>query len=51
MKVIVTFRLSPDDIWVDVYSVLTAVGLFPIAMAGIDIDEMLKGAKDAMVKY
>lgn len=33
------------------YSVLTAVGLFPIAMAGIDIDAMLNGAKDAMVKY
>ena len=40
----------PDDIG-GRYSVLTAVGLFPIAMAGIDIDEMLKGAKDAMVKY
>ena len=33
------------------YSVLTPVGLFPIAMAGIDIDEMLKGANDAMNKY
>ena len=45
----VTF-VVPDDIG-GRYSVLTAVGLFPIAMAGIDIDEMLKGAKDAMVKY
>jgi len=28
------------------YSVLSAVGLLPIAVAGIDIEEMLKGAKD-----
>ena len=33
------------------YSVLTAVGLFPIACAGIDIKKMLQGAFDAMVKY
>ena len=33
------------------FSVLTAVGLLPIAVAGIDIDEMMKGAADAMVKY
>ena len=42
----VTF-VVPDDVG-GRYSVLTAVGLFPIAMAGIDIDEMLKGANDAM---
>ncbi|RXI50250.1 glucose-6-phosphate isomerase [Clostridium tetani] len=29
------------------YSVLTAVGLLPISVAGINIDEMLKGAYDA----
>jgi len=33
------------------YSVLTAVGLFPIAMAGIDIEAMLAGAKAAQDKY
>lgn len=30
------------------FSVLTAVGLFPIAVAGIDIKQLLKGASDAM---
>lgn len=29
------------------YSVLTAVGLLPIAVAGIDIDELMNGAKQA----
>ena len=29
------------------YSVLTAVGLLPIAAAGIDIDKMMQGAKEA----
>lgn len=33
------------------YSVLTAVGLLPIAVAGIDIDSMMNGAADARVKY
>lgn len=33
------------------FSVLTAVGLLPIAAAGIDIDAMMKGAYDAMVEY
>ncbi len=37
----------PDDVG-GRYSVLTAVGLLPIAVAGIDIDEMMKGARDAM---
>jgi len=40
----------PDDIG-GRYSVLTAVGLLPIAVAGIDIDAMMKGAQDARVKY
>ena len=35
----------PDDIG-GRYSVLTAVGLLPIAAAGIDIDAMMKGAAD-----
>ncbi len=33
------------------YSVLTAVGLLPIAVAGIDIDALMLGARDAMKKY
>lgn len=33
------------------YSVLTSVGLLPIAVAGIDIEELLKGAEDASVEY
>ena len=33
------------------YSVLTAVGLLPIAIAGIDIDKLMEGAKDAQDKY
>lgn len=40
----------PDDIG-GRYSVLTAVGLLPIAVAGIDIDTMMKGAADAREKY
>lgn len=32
------------------YSVLTAVGLLPIAVAGIDIDAMMSGAFDAKMK-
>lgn len=40
----------PDDVG-GRYSVLTPVGLFPIAMAGIDIKEMLQGAYDSSVKY
>jgi glucose-6-phosphate isomerase len=35
----------PDDI-VGRYSVLSAVGLLPIAAAGIDIDQLLQGAAD-----
>ena len=33
------------------YSVLTAVGLLPIAVAGIDIDALMKGAADAREQY
>jgi len=33
------------------YSVLTAVGLLPIATAGINIDKLLEGAKFAQDKY
>ena len=33
------------------FSVLTAVGLLPIAAAGIDIDKLMKGAKDAQDRY
>ena len=40
-----TFAI-PDDIG-GRYSVLTAVGLLPIAVAGIDIREVMQGAKDA----
>lgn len=36
----------PDDVG-GRYSVLTAVGLLPIAVAGIDIDALMKGAQDA----
>lgn len=44
-----TFVIS-DDVG-GRYSVLTAVGLLPIAAAGIDIDAMMQGAKDAMKEY
>ena len=40
----------PDDVG-GRFSVLTAVGLLPIAAAGIDIDAMMKGAYDAMKEY
>lgn len=33
------------------YSVLTAVGLLPIACSGIDIEAMLQGAKDASAHF
>ena len=33
------------------YSVLTAVGLFPLAAAGIDVRAMLEGAKEAREAY
>lgn len=37
----------PDDVG-GRYSVLTPVGLLPIAVAGIDINELLRGAKEAV---
>ncbi len=40
-----TTFVVPDDIG-GRYSVLTAVGLLPIAAAGIDIDALLSGARD-----
>mgnify|MGYP000379701416 FL=1 len=40
----------PDDVG-GRYSVLTAVGLLPIACAGIDIDALMKGAADACEAY
>ena len=40
----------PDDIG-GRFSVLTAVGLLPIAAAGIDIDAIMKGAADAREEY
>lgn len=42
--------IVPDNIG-GRYSVLTAVGLLPIAVAGIDIDKLIFGAESAMVKY
>ncbi len=39
----------PDDVG-GRYSVLTAVGLLPIAAAGIDIDALMQGAADAREK-
>ncbi len=40
----------PDDIG-GRYSVLTAVGLLPIAVAGIDIDKLMQGAADARTAF
>ncbi len=40
----------PDDIG-GRFSVLTAVGLLPIATAGIDIDAVMQGAYDAMIEF
>ena len=40
----------PDDVG-GRFSVLTAVGLLPIAVAGIDIREIMKGARDAALAY
>ncbi len=40
----------PDDVG-GRFSVLTAVGLLPIASAGIDIDEIMRGASDAVDMY
>lgn len=40
----------PDDVG-GRFSVLTAVGLLPIAVAGIDVDALLHGAADARTRY
>ena len=40
----------PDDVG-GRYSVLTAVGLLPIAVSGADIDKMMEGAADARELY
>lgn len=40
----------PDDVG-GRYSVLTAVGLLPIAASGADIDALMQGAYDAMKEY
>ncbi|MBR2453570.1 MAG: glucose-6-phosphate isomerase [Clostridia bacterium] len=40
----------PDDVG-GRFSVLTAVGLLPIAVAGIDIDELMTGAQNARREY
>ena len=40
----------PDDVG-GRFSVLTAVGLLPIAVAGIDIEKMMKGAATAMADF
>ena len=40
----------PDDVG-GRYSVLTAVGLLPIAAAGIDIEAMMQGAADAQQEF
>ena len=40
----------PDDVG-GRFSVLTAVGLLPIAVAGIDIDQLMKGAESASEQF
>lgn len=40
----------PDDVG-GRFSVLTPVGLLPIAVAGVDIDELMKGAADAREEF
>lgn len=44
-----TFTI-PDDVG-GRFSVLTAVGLLPIAAAGINIEELMQGAADARAEY
>ena len=45
-----TTFVVPDDVG-GRFSVLSAVGLLPIAVAGIDIDALLSGAAEAMAKF
>ena len=40
----------PDDVG-GRFSVLTAVGLLPLKAAGIDTDQILKGAQDALLRF
>ena len=40
----------PDDVG-GRFSVLTAVGLLPIAVSGVDTDALIKGASDAAAEY
>lgn len=40
----------PDDVG-GRFSVLTAVGLLPVAAAGIDIEQLMRGAADARARY
>ncbi len=40
----------PDDVG-GRFSVLTAVGLLPIAVCGADLEQLMKGAADARAKY
>lgn len=42
--------IIPDDVG-GRFSVLTPVGLLPIAVAGIDIDQMMEGAREGMDEY
>ncbi|WP_029278146.1 glucose-6-phosphate isomerase [Carnobacterium jeotgali] len=42
--------IIPDDVG-GRFSVLTAVGLLPIAASGADIDQLMKGAADASVAF
>lgn len=42
--------IVPDDIG-GRYSVFTPVGLLPIACAGVDIDELMRGLKDAQEEF
>ncbi|MDU6855450.1 MAG: glucose-6-phosphate isomerase [Zhenhengia sp.] len=42
--------IIPDDVG-GRFSVLTAVGLLPIAVAGIDIEEMMQGAAEGRSEY
>ncbi|MFA4996159.1 MAG: glucose-6-phosphate isomerase [Patescibacteria group bacterium] len=42
--------IIPDNIG-GRYSVFTPVGLLPIAVAGIDVQELISGAKDGCVEY
>lgn len=45
-----TTFVIPDDVG-GRYSVLTPVGLLPMAVAGIDVKEMLQGAQEAAKEY